>query len=293
MHWTGKVSPIAFTLFGREVAWYGIIITTAILIGLMVSIQRGKKIKLTSDDFLEVFLWAIPLAIVCGRLGFVMVRPEQYFLIPGFGFADFINIFAIWDGGITILTAVPGGVLGGYLWTRHRKIDFVTVADLIMPVILLSQALGRWGNFFNQEIYGPVITNTSFQFFPIAVFIAKTGNFHVAAFFVEMVLNLAFFFGLLYVMNRLKVRGAGIFLYTGSYALIRFFMEFIRIEGFDYTSFNYVQVIVLLVALACGAVLFKLIMDKKKAGKKVWYKDKIPAKLYPDVKKGYVDKKAG
>ena len=70
-------------------------------------------------------------------------------------------------------------------------------------------------------------------------------------------------------------------------------MEFIRIEGFDYTSFNYVQVIVLLVALACGAVLFKLIMDKKKAGKKVWYKDKIPAKLYPDVKKGYVDKKAG
>ncbi len=205
MHWTGKVQPIAFVLFGREVAWYGIIITTAMVVGLLVAVLLTKKIKLTSDDLLEMFLIAIPMAIIFARLGYVIVRPYEYFIIPNFNINDFINIFAIWDGGLTIISGAPGGILGGYLWCRWRKADFLRIADIAVCVLLLSQAIGRWGNFFNQEIYGAPITNEAWQWFPAAVYIAREGGFFQATFFYEMILNLIGFGVMLFISRRLLV----------------------------------------------------------------------------------------
>ena len=107
MHWTGKIEPIAFTIFGRDVAWYGIIVTFSMIVGLLGAIQLAKKIKLNSDDILEMFLFAIPFAVLFARLGFVFAHASDFF-VKGFDFNDFIQIFAIWDGGLTILTGVPG-----------------------------------------------------------------------------------------------------------------------------------------------------------------------------------------
>ncbi len=282
MHWTGKVSPIAFTVFGRDIAWYGIFITCAMLTGLVVGTVRAKKIGLKFDDLVEVFIFAIPLAIIGARLGYVMVRPEYF--PQGFDWDDFVRVIAVWDGGLTIMTGVPFGVLGGFIWAKWRKVDFITVADVIVPVVLLSQGLGRWGNFMNQEIYGAAITNPSLQWFPMAVYIAREGGWYQALFFYEMVLNIAFFVAIILILRHLKVKGAGVLLYLFSYTLIRFVMEFFRDDGHIYDVINYNQIICGVLAVLSVALLAFLIVWDIKKGKKVWYgKGGIPKELYPQI----------
>ena len=80
MHWTGEVPSIAFTVFGKSVAWYGIIITRAMVIGLLVGIRLAKRTGIKSDDALELFLIAIPLAVIGARLGFVFAHFKHFFL---------------------------------------------------------------------------------------------------------------------------------------------------------------------------------------------------------------------
>lgn len=283
IHWTGKVQSVAFTIFGRPVAWYGIIITLAMLVGLVVAMCRGKRVGLSPDEFLEIFICAIPLAIICARLGYVMVRPEIYFRVENFGWKDFVNIFAIWDGGLTIMTGVPGGVLGAYLWSRWRKVDFIRGADLVIPVVILSQALGRWGNFCNQEIYGAAIANPNAQWFPLAVYIADRGGFYQATFFYEMMLNLTFFVAMMLIQQHMKVKGTGILMYLFSYPFVRFIMEFFRDDGNLYVTINYTQIICLMVAILSLAGIVVLCIRERQKGNTVWYKQKIPLSEWQDI----------
>ena len=281
-HWTGEVDSVAFTIFGRDIAWYGIIITCAMIIGLIAATIRAKKVGLTFDDLVEVFICAIPLAIIGARLGYVMVRPEYF--PSDFGWSDFVQIFAVWDGGLTIMTGVPFGLLGGFLWSKWRKVNFIDVADIIIPVVLLSQGLGRWGNFCNQEIYGAPITNPNLQWFPMAVYIDRMGGFYQATFFYEMFLDILFFVILMVVLRHLKVRGAGVLLYAFSYGLIRFVLEFFRDDGDLYAVVNYNQIICGVLALASAITLAVLIVLKVKKGEKVWYgKGGIPKELLPKI----------
>ena len=282
IHWTGLVDPVAFTIFGRDIAWYGIIITLAMLSGLVAATIRAKKIGMTFDDLVEVFICAIPLAIIGARIGYVMVRPEYF--PQGFDWNDFVRVIAVWDGGLTIMTGVPFGVLGAWLWSRWRKVDFVDIADVVIPVVLLSQGLGRWGNFMNQEIYGAPITNPNLQWFPMAVYIARMGGWYQATFFYEMVLDILFFVVIVILLRHLKVKGAGICLYTFSYTLIRFVLEFFRDDGKLYEVINFNQIICGVVALISAGLLAFLIVYNIKKGNKVWYgKGGIPKELLPQI----------
>lgn len=283
MHWTGKVESVAFNLFGREVAWYGIIITSAMLLALAIAIQLNKKIKLKSEDLLEMFLFAIPLAILFARLGYVFSHASDFF-VKNFGFDDFIEIFAVWDGGLTIMTGVPGGVLGGFIWARWRKVDFLRLADVTICVVLLAQAIGRWGNFFNQEIYGAPITNPNWQFFPAAVFIANKGGFYQATFFYESMMNLVGFFAMYMLSKRIYLKGNGPLLYVMFYGTIRFIMEFMRDDGDIYDKVPYTQIICAVVVVAAAVTFITLIVLKRKKGERVWYGRGIPPKLWKPAK---------
>lgn len=283
MHWTGKIEPIAFTLFGRDVAWYGIILTSSMLIGLLVAIQLSKKLKISSDDLLEMFLIAIPIAIIGARLGYVLFHPSYYFdLNHPFGWQDFVNVIAVWDGGLTITTGAPFGILGGYLWAKKNKIDFLYFADNVVFVILLCQAIGRWGNFFNQELYGQQVTNSSLQFFPYAVFIRDERAWFQATFFYEFIAN-ALGFVLLYLLSRrLKVKGTGILGYVCIYAIIRSIMESLRTDSV-LNGVHYAMIVSIIIAVLSAAVLAFLIIRQSKK-EKIWYPRGIPLNEYKTAK---------
>jgi phosphatidylglycerol:prolipoprotein diacylglycerol transferase len=276
IHWTGKVERIAFTIFGREVAWYGIIVTFAMFVGLLLAFLRGRKANFKIDDWLEIFLLAIPLGVLFGRLGYVMVRPDEFFNIAPFTWNDFVRIFAVWDGGITILTGLIGGVLGAVIWCLIRRANLLTVADYAMPTILASQAIGRWGNFFNQEIYGAEVTNEAFQFFPFSVFIENKNGFYQACFFYEMMLNFFMLIVILLLLRHIKLKGSGLLAYVSAYSLIRFIMEFFRDDGEVIEATNFVQIIMGIVAvLSIGTLIFLCIWQTKK-GVQVWYPRGVP-----------------
>lgn len=286
MHWTGQINRIAFsfTIGSRniEVAWYGIILTLAMITALVVCIYRGKKYGLNLDSFIELFIICIPLAIIGARLGYVIIRPE-YFVKPDFGWSDFVAIFDVTEGGLTIMTGVPFGVLGGYIWTKVRKVDFWAAVDIILPVVLLAQGLGRWGNFMNQEIYGKLITNPSAQWFPLAVYIPfgrEGSGFYQAAFFYEMVLNLLFFAIIIIVQKRLRLKGSGILMYIISYSFIRFLMDFTRDGGPKDDNVVLANLLFTALTTVIFSIIFviRLIITQKN-GEIIWYPKGVPDDL--------------
>lgn len=284
MHWTGKVEEVAFTVFGRDVAWYGIIITTSMLIGLGVAMLLCKKLKLKSDDLLEMFLIAIPIAVIGARVGYVLFHPYSYYILSHpFTWDDFVNMLAIWDGGLTITTGAPCGILGGLLWAKRNKIDFLAVADTIVCVIILCQGIGRWGNFFNQELFGNEVTEVTKQYFPYAIYIKKMLGWYQATFFYESMADIAGFVLLYMVSRRLKVRGSGIVNYAIVYGTIRAIMESMRIDSVVGEVHYAMYPMIAIAVVATGVLVYLIITQHKKYGR-VWYGNGIPLDLYKPAK---------
>ncbi len=280
MHWTGKVESVAFTIFNKPVAWYGIILTCAMLIGLLVAVKLAKRMDVKADDLLELFIIAIPLAVIGARLGFVLAHFKDFFLVEHFGWDNFVDIIAIWTGGLTIMTGAPFGILGGFIWCKWRKVDFLKLADTVICVMLLSQGLGRWGNFFNQELYGLPVVNEGAQFFPYAVYIADRGGWYQATFFYEFIADLMGFAIMLYLSKHLYCKGTGVLQYGFFYCTIRFIMEFFRDSTDILGIANTNQIVCGIVAGACLIAIIVLIVLKVKRGEKVWYRHGIPPQFY-------------
>lgn len=225
------IDRIAFYLpGGRPVYWYGIVVTLGILFafGLFMLISYKKGIDV--DFSLELFLWVVPLAVVFCRVFYVVPRiGTEYRLDSWEGFVDMINIS---NGGLTIIGGIFGGALGIFFCClRNRKYTFAQVADCVVIALLLGQIIGRWGNFFNQELYGIEVTQEWMKRFPLAVYIESTGTWHYASFFYEGVLNaigLAIALVIFFVPKKPVKRGTVMIFYVGWYGLVRGTLEFIK-----------------------------------------------------------------
>jgi len=252
---------IAFKIGNLEVAWYGLIIVFAMLLGLIYVCREAKKINLNSDDAVELFLWVIPLAIVFARIMYIIPgRVDEYF--PWNSWDDFVDFIAIWDGGITIIGGLVGGILGGVFFTlRHRKqCNFAQVADLVVVPLLTGQIIGRLGNYINQEAFGLPITDPRFQTFPFGIYLDhpqgyssefaevvrnNTPGWFCATFFYEMVWNaigLAMCFVFWQKGKNKRYPGLMIIFYFFWYMLGRLWLEFVRLDAVPVTK------------IACGVV---------------------------------------
>ena len=268
------VNPVAFEIGNLEIRWYGIVIVLGMIMGLAYACRQAKVINLDVDDAIELFLWIVPLAVVCARLLYVFVRPDEYFtkeIWSDFG-KGFVNMIAIWEGGLTIIGGILGGIVGGIFFTlRHRKtVNFGNVADIVIVPLLTGQIVGRLGNFFNQEAFGIPIDNPSLQTFPFAVYIdnpSGVGDKHfelvqealdkgqelfgeraywfAATFFYEMVWN---FIGVVFCYivwkkgSTKKYPGLLLIFYLFWYCLGRAWIDSIRMDG------------LLVTQIACGIV---------------------------------------
>lgn len=284
MHWTGTVESVAFEIGSISISWYGLIITFGMILSLVYAILVNKRVGLTVDDALEIFLCAVPLGILCARFGHVFARPDEYFPSP-YTWDDFLEIFRIWDGGLTILTGVVGGVLGAFLWTRWRKVDFIKGTDHILYIMLLAQGIGRWGNFFNQEIYGQLVTDPSLQWFPYAVYIASKGGFYQAVFFYESMSNLACFIAIAILVRHINVKGWGTCAYLFSYSTIRFILEFFRNANIvGNTVVILIQTVCALISVSSLAYMIIAPIILKKRGRRIWYgKGGVPAEVIGSI----------
>ena len=224
------------TIFGLEIYWYAICIVCGMIGATVLSALLMKRRNMSPDLIYLLFVVCIPTAIICARLFSCLTDPNL-------GIQAF---FDFREGGLSVTGGVLGGVFAGFVVCRIRKVSFLRAADCVVVNILIAQALGRWGNFFNGEVYGAKVTDPALQWFPLAVPISPShynwevggiGGFsdpaatwHYAFFFYESVANLigwAILFTLAWKMKK-KPNGVLTCAYFVWYGLVRAIMEPLR-----------------------------------------------------------------
>ena len=246
---------------GFTIYYYAIIIVFGIICAAVVAGILFKHRNLPADWILDLLLCVLPLGIIGARTFFCLTDPST-------SIADWFTKFR--DGGLSIIGGVIGGTLGVVLFCLIHKLNCLRVADCVVPGVILAQAIGRWGNFANQEVYGPEITNPALQWFPMGVFIDDVQEWHYAFFFYESVLNLLIFIGLFLLMWKFTKKPHGLALsgYLFGYGVVRSIMEPLRDSQFILgSSLPISQVFALCMAIG-GAVLFVaiLLVNKKLHG---------------------------
>lgn len=160
---------------------YGLLIAVALAIAAWHGTREEKRLGLPKDLGVEIVLYSLPPALVVSRLYFVVFRWDQFK-------DNLVSALYLWEGGLAIYGAVIGGALGIWRLSRRRKVSFAVLADIVAPVLLLGQAIGRWGNYINQEAHGWQVLDPRLQWMPLAVPIGE--NWFLAAFFYEFLWNL-------------------------------------------------------------------------------------------------------
>ncbi|HHW54644.1 MAG: prolipoprotein diacylglyceryl transferase [bacterium] len=243
--------PIAFTVGPFVVRWYGLLIATAILIGIAIASREVERQGIDLDHFYNVILVAIPCGLIGARLFYVIFRWDYYGQNP-------IESFMIWKGGLAIHGALIGGLLAGYAVARYYRLPFLKLADIAAPCLILGQAIGRWGNYFNQEAYGYPTD------LPWAMYIA--GAYRHPTFLYESLWNVCVFLFLLWLRRRENIRTGDVFLaYVVGYSMGRFVIEGFRTDSLMFGPYRAAQLVS--IAAIIAAALYRFWWQPRHAGK--------------------------
>ncbi len=252
-------SEVAVSLGPLSIRWYGLIITSAVLIGYMIAYRRVRAAGEDPEHLTNILVYGLISALVGARAYYVLFSLSEYIDDPA-------EIIAIWHGGIAIHGALIGAFLSTYIYTRRYRLDWLKWMDLMIPSMLLGQAIGRWGNFMNQEAFG---TPTDL---PWGIFIdaakrplefASFTHFH-PTFFYESIWNLAGFALLIYLSGRQKdaplswPKGSLLLVYGIYYSFGRFFIEGLRTDSLWFGPLRVAQLVSLGAVVGCAVLLWRL-----------------------------------
>lgn len=226
--------------------------------------RLSKKRGLDEEMIWDAMPWLLIAGIIGARIWHILTPPASMVamgLTTKYYLTHPMAMLAIWNGGLGIPGAVMGGVLAMYWYARRHKVNFATFLDVVAPGLILAQAIGRWGNFINQELYGAPSE------LPWAITIAppyrlpayaNVARYH-PLFLYESLLNLAIMGILLWVGSRFKdhLKNGDIFLlYLVLYPLVRFFLEFLRLDPSNVGGLNANQTLMAVIAVVSAVVLF-------------------------------------
>ena len=228
--------PVAFTIFGIDIMWYAVLITSGMIIATVICCVRAPKHDLTSDQIINFVIICIPAAIIGARLYYVVFNWEFYA-------GDIKKILNIRGGGL----AIHGGLIFAFIAVcilcAVWKLRPLNVLDLAVPCIAIAQAIGRWGNYFNSEAHGGPTD------LPWAITV--NGQSVHPTFLYESIWCFLLFFFLIYVDNRRKFEGQTLLLYGILYSAERFFVEALRTDSLMIGPFKQAQVLSLSVIVVC------------------------------------------
>lgn len=243
-------NPIAFTITGIDIRWYGILIGVAFLLAIYISYLRAPKFGIVQDDILDLTIFLIPCSIIGARAYYVIFSYDNYR-------GNFIQMLNLRAGGLAIHGGIIAGVIVSYIVAKRKKIKFSNLADLIMPQVALAQAIGRWGNFFNSEAHGGP-TNLPWA---ITVYGEKVHP----TFLYESIWCFFIFILLIFLSNKIKFNGQIALLYAMLYSFERFWVEGLRTDSLMIGKFRQAQVLSLVVfILALSAYIYQVRKYKKK-----------------------------
>lgn len=224
-----SITPEAvfFNIGPLAVHWYGVILSLGALLGYFSVLRLAKNKPIKKTDLSDLFFYLLVFGFLGARVYEVFfIDPKFYFQNPG-------QILAVWNGGLAIHGGIVVGILVVYFFSKKRNLSFWELADILSPGVVLAQAIGRWGNFFNQELFGRP-TDIFWKIFikpenrPEIYY--EQSYFH-PTFLYESILNFILFVLLYFAYRNSRFRPGIVFIfYLMGYAIIRFGLEFIRID---------------------------------------------------------------
>lgn len=276
------IDPVAFDIFGLEIRWYALWILLGVVVAVIMGVKEGKRIGIYADFVYTGILITLPLAIIGARLWYVLFNLEDFD-----SFAKVIGLDGGWSG-----LAIQGGIIVAiivvYIYCRKTKVSLYKALDIVAPGFLIGQIFGRWGNFCNHELYGPMINNLDLFNFFFPDFITDnmyiSGNYLLSGlhtgyyqpmFLYESMLNLVGLICMLILRKKSKHLESGdmIGIYLIWYGIVRTITESFRFDGEVLKIFNIrVSILMSVIFIICGIVFLIL---KRQFGKRTNYLDLV------------------
>ena len=242
---------VAFTIFGIDVMWYGILMATGMILGTYLALKEAERVGISEDDVLNLAIFAIPAGVLGARLYYVIFNWGFYSQNPS-------QILNFRGGGMAIHGALIGGILAGLIYTKIKKIKFFKMADIALIGMPLAQAIGRWGNYINGEAHGGP-TNLPWGIMVDGVKVHPT-------FLYESIWDFGIFIFLWMFRKKKKYEGQVAVYYIILYSLGRFFIEGLRTDSLMIGHLRMAQVISLVGVV--GGIIAHIYLLKKNNNKK-------------------------
>ena len=235
------MNPIMFTLFGLEFRWYSVLILIGAILAILLLVKEAKRFHIEKDFIINLSFYTIIFGIIGARLYYVLFNFEQYK-------TNLLDILKVYNGGLAIHGGIIAGAITVLVYTKRYNKRSLKIIDMAVPGVILAQAIGRWGNFFNSEAHGAVTSLFKLKSQHIPSFVIKgmyiDGNYYIPTFFYESLWCLLGFLILMFLRRRkyLKV-GMLTWIYFMWYGFGRFFIESYRTDSLMLGGFRIAQLV--------------------------------------------------
>lgn len=247
------MNPILLNLGFIQIRWYSVLILLAFIIGYGLIIARCKKKGLNTTKISDMCFYLVIVCILGARLYYCIFNLDYYL-------NNLLDIFKIWEGGLAIHGGIISGIIFIFFYSRKNDISLLDILDVFAPALVLGQAIGRWGNFFNQEAFGPATTLSTLQNLHIPQFIIDgmyiDNVYHHPTFFYESLGCLLIFIIILIVRSIKSIKpGQVTSIYFIGYGILRFLIEDLRQDSLMFFNLKVAQIVSIIMILV-GLFLF-------------------------------------
>ena len=268
-----KLNEVAFTVFGKDIAWYGIIVTFAIVSAVLYVYYRNKQNGIITDDYLDIAIFTVVFGVIGARLYYVLTSLDQY--------DSFWDVFKVWEGGLAIYGGIIGGAVAAICVLIYKKMNILKFFNGLAPGCMLGQIIGRWGNFVNVEAYGSA---ENFEFFGLNFDISSCkdlpwimnieGKLYQPTFLYECVWNIIGFVLINIFYKKKKYDGQPVLWYLCWYGFGRMIIEGLRTDSLYTGGIRISQLIGFLCFVICAVLLIVFKVKKIHNDKPLYREEK-------------------
>lgn len=276
------MNPEMFSIGSFSLRWYSFFILAGIMLGLIIAAFEEKRKGFPKDFVIDLGFWLILAGIVGARAYYVLFNLDYYLKEP-------LQIFATWNGGLAIHGGIIGGLIALIIFCKKKNIEVIRACDLAVPSLIIAQAIGRWGNFFNSEAHGPLTTLAYLKDMNIPDFVIKgmyiNGNYYIPTFYYESLWCILGFIILMVLRYVLKKHNKGILtsIYLIWYGIGRVYIESLRTDSLMLGNIKIAQLVSILSIVVGIIVLILSIIRYCKENKKE--KEELVKKEEPKPKR--------